>query len=100
MLTELVRGDEQGLIDRLGPLVRRHNIELDLCHVDRIDAAGITALISLYTNAHNSGHAFSLRNVSGRVAEILKIVGLEAILVSHNAVQAPHHEPCFSRSAA
>jgi anti-anti-sigma regulatory factor len=99
-LTELVRGDEQELLDRVGPMVREHSIELDLGKIDRIDAAGISALISLYTRAHNAGHAFSVRNVPGRVAEILKLVGLEAILVSHNAVPAPHAEPRYERSAA
>ncbi len=99
-LTELVRGDEQSLLECLSPLVRQQDIELDLARIDRIDAAGISALISLYTRARNAGHAFSVRNVPARIAEILKIVGLESILVSHNAVPTPHIDSRFARSAA
>ena len=77
-MTELVRGDEQGLIRRVAPLLREKNIALDLQHIDRIDAAGIAALISLYSTARNSGHKFSVCNVSARVAEILALVGLDA----------------------
>ena len=37
-ITELVRGNEQQLLDRLGPLVRSQNVTLDLAYVARIDA--------------------------------------------------------------
>lgn len=99
-LRELVRGCEAALLDNVAPLLREHSVELDLSSVDRIDAAGISALISLYTRAHNAGHGFCLRNVSERVAEILNLVGLESVLVSHNAVLAPHSDAHFQRSAA
>ena len=99
-LTELVRGDDQQLIKRVAPLLQTRSIALDLHCVDRIDAAGITALISLYKSARNAGHLFSIINVNGRVAEILRLVGLDHILVSHNADLESHSGACYERSAA
>jgi anti-anti-sigma factor len=99
-LHELVRGQERELVERLAPLVRRQNITLDLCHVERIDAAGISALISLYGMASSTGNEFSVVNASARVAEILGLVGLDRILISNHAVPCPRPEPCFERPAA
>ena len=45
-LTELVRGHDQDLFARLAPVVRRQSLLLDLELVERIDAAGIAALIT------------------------------------------------------
>jgi len=89
-LTELVRGSEQRLLERVAPLVRRQCVSLDLGSVERIDAAGIAALISLYGSARDSGHVFTVTNASPRVAQILALVGLERILLSQNAVTASH----------
>jgi len=99
-LRELVRGQEHELVERLTPIVTKQNVTLDLSHVERIDAAGIAALISLYGSAHNTGNAFHVVNASRHVTEILTIVGLDRILVSCNAVEAPQSEPCLARSAA
>jgi anti-anti-sigma factor len=96
-MTELVRGDEQQLIQRVAPLLREKNVALDLHRVDRIDAAGIAALISLYSSARTAGHQFTVCNVSARIEEILALVGLEHILMSHNGSQG---EPCYERPAA
>ena len=84
-LTELVRGSEGKLLDEFTPVVQRETVALDLHSVERIDAAGIAALISLYRAAHESGHGFCLANVAPRVRELLRLVGLDHILVSHNA---------------
>jgi len=89
-LTELVRGNEQILLAQLAPLVRRQNLTLDLYMVERIDAAGIAALIALYAGAHEAGYRFTVANPSPHVAEILALVGLERILISHNAVINSH----------
>jgi len=89
-LTELVRGNEQILLAQLSPIARRQNITLDLCVVERIDAAGIAALIALYAAAREAGYRFTVANPSPHVAEILALVGLERILVSHNAVINSH----------
>jgi anti-anti-sigma factor len=83
-LSEIVRGSEGHLVDEMAPLVRRQDVSLDLSPVERIDAAGIAALISLYKLAQQSGHRFSVLNVAPRVYELLALVGLEAILISHN----------------
>src|ERR1035441_3620327 len=69
-LTELVRGNDQRLLEQMRPLVRRQSVALDLASVQRIDAAGISALISLYTYARETGHSFTVSNASPRVAEI------------------------------
>jgi len=99
-LSELVRGHDRDLLDRLAPLVRRQSIALDLTHVERIDAAGIAALISLYGSARDSGHCFTVINVSARVAEILALVGLDRILQSHIAILNSQCRPAENRPAA
>lgn len=83
--TEIVRGCERCLVDEMTPIVRRQDVSLDMTAVERIDAAGIAALISLYRLAEESGHSFSVLNVAPHVHELLTLVGLERILVSHNA---------------
>jgi anti-anti-sigma factor len=83
-LTELVRGDDQRLVERMTPLVRRRCVSLDLTPVERIDAAGIAALITLYTNACQAGHKFTISNASPRVLELLSLVGLDRILLAKN----------------
>ena len=99
-MTELVRGVEQCLVQRVAPLLRERDVVLDLNRIERIDAAGIAALISLYSTARNHGHAFSIKCVSPRVAEMLSLVGLDGILISHNAVFASQCEAAYERPAA
>jgi Anti-anti-sigma regulatory factor (antagonist of anti-sigma factor) len=82
-LTEIVRGSEGCLVDEMAPLVTRQDVLLDLSPVQRIDAAGIAALISLYRLAEESGHRFSVLNVAPRVYELLALVGLQGILLPH-----------------
>ena len=99
-MTELVRGHEQDLMRRVSPLVRQRDVSLDLGNVERIDAAGIAALISLYGYARETGHSFSVENASPRVAEILTLVGLDRILLSHNMEIKSHSAACCERPAA
>jgi anti-anti-sigma factor len=99
-LTELVRGNEHGLLARFIPLVRRQSVILDLGRVQRIDAAGIAALISLHANAYEAGHCFTVVNTTPHVAEILSLVGLERILVSRNTVERSYPDSRFERPAA
>jgi anti-anti-sigma factor len=99
-MTELVRGTDQRLVECISFLLHEQNVALDLSTVGRIDAAGVAALISLYGVARNAGHNFTVCNVSGHVREILSIVGLEHILVSHDVVRASHSAACFERPAA
>jgi len=99
-MNELVRGQEQRLVERMAPVVRRQSVQLDLGRVERIDAAGIAALICLYGCAREAGHEFTVTNARPRVAGILALVGLDRILLSHNAVHLSQSDPCFERPAA
>ncbi|MGD0939993.1 MAG: STAS domain-containing protein [Terracidiphilus sp.] len=99
-LTELVRGTEQILLARVTPLVRRQSVTLDLGRVERIDAAGIAALISLHASAYESAHCFNVANATPRVAEILSLVGLERILMSRITVDKSYSDSCLERPAA
>jgi anti-anti-sigma factor len=99
-LTELVRGHDQDLFARLAPVVRRQSLILDLEMVERIDAAGIAALISLYRCATEAGHRFAISNPSAHVGEILAVVGLDRILLSQNVDPVSHARPRRQRPAA
>jgi anti-anti-sigma factor len=100
-LHELVRGQEQRLLKALEPVVRNHSVTLDMRQIERIDAAGISSLISLYGAAHAAGHEFAIVNASPRVAEILQIVGLDRILISaEQPLPCPQGEPCYEMPAA
>jgi len=93
--TELVRGHDEWLLQRVMPLVREQSVTLDLRRVERIDAAGIAALIQLYRAATETGHSFTVANVAPHVGEILSLVGLDRVLVSQHVVWASHLEhPC------
>lgn len=97
---QLVRGQEARLLEGISALVLKHNVTLDLASVERIDAAGIAALVGLYQSARGAGHRFQVTNVSDRVARILAVVGLDGLLLSHNAVQDSHYDDCMRRPAA
>lgn len=98
-LHELVRGQEHRLLNQLEPIVREHSVTLDMRQIERIDAAGIAALISLYGAAHAAGHEFTIVNASHRVDEILQIVGLDRILISREN-PCPQGTPCYEMPAA
>jgi anti-anti-sigma factor len=99
-LTELVKGNECRLVDEMTPVVQRRSVWLDLARVERIDAAGITALISLYRTAREAGNCFRIANLKPHVAEVLAIVGVDQILVSHNARQFSQDGSRLAQSAA
>lgn len=86
--TELVRGTDQRLIALFAPRALRQSLALDLGKIERIDAAGIAALITLYSDALQSGHSFTVCNPSAHVAEILALVGLAPILIAKDAAPA------------
>lgn len=79
---ELVRGREQSFLERLAPVVQRESVRLDLGSVERIDAAGLAALITLYCDACKAGHSFSVARPGRHVREILRVVGLDRILLA------------------
>jgi anti-anti-sigma regulatory factor len=86
-LTELVRGQDQLLLERYLPLVRRGSVSLNFISVRRVDAAGVSALISLYTSASKAGHGFTILNASPHVAQTLALLGLDRLLLSQNAAK-------------
>lgn len=88
-LTELVRGQEEKLLERLTPLVTGQSVTLDISRVERIDAAGIAALIKLYRLATEAGHSFTVARASTHVEEILQLVGMERILATPRAEETP-----------
>ena len=83
-ISDLVRGTETNLLDQLMPLVRRQQVWLDLGCVERIDAAGVAALITLYLYraSRESGHCFGVTNPTPHTREILTLVGLNRFLLS------------------
>jgi anti-anti-sigma factor len=85
-LHELVLGYERDLVARVAPLVRGQSIALDLASIERVDAAGIAALVELYAIACESGHSFCILNTAPHVTEVLRVCGLDRILLSHNVV--------------
>jgi anti-anti-sigma factor len=84
-ITELVRGSDLRLVGYVEPLVRSQDVMLDFSAIERIDAAGIAALIALYGTARSTGHSFRLCDVRKHVSEVLALVGLEHILVGCTA---------------
>jgi anti-anti-sigma factor len=97
---ELVRGREKELLAWLTPLVRRQSVTLDLHTIQRIDAAGISALVLLYSSAQQSGHRFSVANLTPRVAEVLRLVGLDGILLIRRAGWKSPSAPRLEQKAA
>jgi anti-anti-sigma factor len=79
---QLVRGRELEILEELQPLVESRSVRLDLSAVERIDAAGLAALVSLYCASRKAGHDFAVVNPSRHVARIMAIVGLDGILVT------------------
>jgi anti-anti-sigma regulatory factor len=97
---ELVRGQEQSFLARMNPLVRNQSVCLDLGPTQRIDAAGVAALIQLYCAARDAGHGFAVSNPRPQVAEILALVGLDGILLSRNTEKCSLSGIDFERTAA
>jgi anti-anti-sigma factor len=79
---ELVRGSEERVIEEILPRVKQESVALDLSGVERIDAAGIAALITLYCTSVEAGTEFFVVDPSSRVLDLLRVVGLESILIA------------------
>ena len=99
-ITELVLGHERDLVARVAPLVRGQSIALDLSQVERVDAAGIAALVELYAIACEAGHSFYILNASPHVTQVLAVCGLDRILMSHNVVPDSYSGRQMELSAA
>ena len=96
----LVRGAEARLLQQVMPLVRQQSVRLDLGRVERIDAAGIAALITIYRAACAAGRRFGVTNPTPHVREILILVGLDRFLMAENQAQDCCPEPELAQSAA
>lgn len=98
-LSSLVRGAEADLLEQMMPVVRRQSVRLDLSRVERIDAAGIAALISLYRAACEAGRCFGVTNPTLHVREILRLVELDRFLMNESSGEGSP-EPEMEQSAA
>jgi anti-anti-sigma factor len=96
---ELVRGNEAQVVDALMTRVQQQSVALNLAGVGRIDAAGIAALITLYCSAVEAGTEFYVIDPSAHVLELLRLVGLESILVGGSRSTGAKKK-CFDRPAA
>jgi len=90
---DLVHGAEDRFIASLLPCVERRSLTLDLSAVERMDAAGISALISLYCSAVRAGTQFSVSSPNAHVLEMLRLVGLEQILLANGSRKADSLSP-------
>jgi anti-anti-sigma factor len=97
---ELVRGTEGHMIDALLPRVKQQSVTLNLARVERIDAAGISALITLYCSAVEAGTDFFVVEPTHHVLELLRLVGLEKILIAACRPSGGVRRPCLDRPAA
>lgn len=89
----LVRGREQAMLAQLLPLVAANNVVLSLEQVQKIDAAGLGALVLLYGEARKVRRSFRLIKPSRIVKGLIRIVGLELVLSSHNVNQESQSGP-------
>jgi ABC-type transporter Mla MlaB component len=96
---ELVRGTEAKVLAELLPRVKSESVALDLANVARIDAAGIATLITLYCSSVEAGNDFTVISPSHHVLELLRLVGLESILVAGDK-RSSGMRPCHECPAA
>jgi anti-anti-sigma regulatory factor len=99
-LHELVRGQEQEFVERMTPIVRKQSVTLDFAQIERIDAAGISALITLYGCAESAGKSFAVINAAHHVVEVLSVVGLDRILILPGRINTKQTAQCFAQPAA
>jgi anti-sigma B factor antagonist len=60
---------------------------VDLCGVDLMDAAGLSALVVAYSAAQALGSRFELRNVPPRISQLLTVTRLDAIFLPAESAQ-------------
>ena len=99
-IRNLVRGAETELLEEIMPLVRRQSVRLDLSRVERIDAAGLAALIALYRAASEGGRCFGVTNPTPHVREVLSLVGLDKVLMNEDSAGVECAEVDVAQSAA
>jgi anti-anti-sigma factor len=65
------------------------DLVLDLSDVSFMDAAGVSAIVSLMSATETSGGRFRTRGAGGLVSRVLEIVGLGHILSDHDVWTHP-----------
>jgi anti-anti-sigma regulatory factor len=76
----LIRESAAQLVAQIGPLAAQRDVILDLSQVERIDAAGGTALLTLLTGARAAGHNLQVGSASAHVTEVLGLLGLDRVM--------------------
>jgi anti-anti-sigma factor len=82
---ELVRGNESVFLAAALPMVEDAGLILDMSQVDSLDAGGIGTILILRQVAEREGNFLVLINPSTRVQQVLRLVGLDEILVCSEA---------------
>jgi anti-anti-sigma factor len=77
---KLVRGSELQFVAQVRPVAAERDVILDLSQVERIDAAGVTALLTLLNGAREAGHSLHIGSASAHVTEVLGLLGLDRVL--------------------
>ncbi len=75
---QLLRGQEHEFLPFALPALEHGDLELDLCELEQIDAAGLGMLAMLQDFAHKSGHSLRLVNPSPVVWSLLCLTRLDS----------------------
>ncbi len=99
-IKELVRGQEHGFLEELAPAVVRENVALDFGEVERIDAAGLAALIHALCDACKAGHTLTVSRPNRHVRGILQLSASTRILVAQPGAEPGLRMHALQGSAA
>jgi anti-sigma B factor antagonist len=76
----LISGHTDLLYTPVAPLLATHkHVVLDLCHLTQMDSMGLGVLIRLYAAAKTKGCTVELRNLAGKVRELLIMTNLLSV---------------------
>lgn len=103
----LIAGDESSVFQQALDGVLRMNprVVLDLGGLEFMDSAGLGLLVRYFIRARNAQGGLTIAEVSGRIAEVLRITRLEGVLQPYateaDAIAAAHRpgaplEPSFA----
>jgi len=80
----LVRGRCEEFAQKMRAKVQQSNVIVSLEGVLRMDAAGISTLVGLYSEALRAGHSFHVVKPSRNVKALLGVFKLDALLLYHD----------------
>jgi anti-anti-sigma factor len=78
----LLHGEEHALLPFALPALQSGDLDLDLCELEQIDAAGLGMLAMLQAFARKSGHTLRLLNPSPRIWKLLSLTRLDAVFTA------------------